>query len=347
MSKQPEKIPALKTQTAVDGNTFAGNSTIEEINQTQDQSKHNVIDNRYGTIGAGAIVANELAIYTGDPPEVRQKKLEQAKSLIAEEIFTNINNMDARLSLVGTALEDDNFDQRLRDVRNKVAPSLNEIFDLGYSTLMSQQKISSLREKFTSLPLYEVRAPLIQVLIDSNADAETVREFYSSLIEVQNVSESLFYDLSTAQELSTTAAQSSRKLKVTAHYKKRVKLAVERLSNRSQIAYLSGLIVLDSLKISLPNAQNRLSSLKHLEPRQLITRGEAIQLLTAQLQEAKRILAERTVILEEGKNLRDAALDEYEKLNKKLVIQPSDPWNVVGGKAISLRQLGRTTERMF
>ncbi len=42
-------------------------------------------------------VANELTIYQGDPPEVRQKKLEQAKSLIVEEVFTNISNMDARL----------------------------------------------------------------------------------------------------------------------------------------------------------------------------------------------------------------------------------------------------------
>lgn len=300
--------------------------------------KHNIIDNRQGTIGPGATVANELTIYQGDPAEVRQEKLEQAKSLIAEEVFTNISNIDARLSFVGTILEDDNFEQHLRDVRNQVAPSANDIFDSGYNRLMHQQEISSLRGAFASRPLYEVRAPLIQVLIEGNADAERVRAFYSSLAEVQDVSESLL------QELSIAATQTSTDLKVTAYYTKRVKLAVKRLLNRSEIAYLSGLMVLDSLKIPLPNAQERLSSLQNLEPHQIISRGEATQLLAAQLKDAERLVVERAEIVEEAKNLRDTALDEYAKLNEKLVIQTSDPWNVVVGKAVSLRQLGRTTE---
>jgi hypothetical protein len=292
--------------------------------------KHNVIDNRQGTIERGATVANELTIYQGDPPEVRQKKLEQAKSLIAEEVFTNISNMDTRLSYVGTALEDDDFDQRLRDVRNQVAPSANDIFDSGYNRLMRQQEISSLRGAFASRPLYEVREPLIQVLLEGNADAERVRAFYSSLAEVQDVSESLL------QELSPAAAQTSTDLSV--------KLAITRLLNRSEIAYLSGLMVLDSLKIPLPSAQERLSSLQHLEPRQLISKGEATQLLATQLKDAERLVAERAAIVEEAKDLQDTALDKYAKLNEKLVIQTSDPWNVVVGKAVSLRQLGRTTE---
>lgn len=300
--------------------------------------KHNVIDNRQGTIEHGATVANELTIYQGDPPEVRQKKLEQAKSLIAEEVFTNISNIDARLSYVRTALEDDNFEQHLRDVRNQVAPSANDIFNPGYNRLMRQQEISSLRGAFASRPLYEVREPLIQVLIEGNADAERVRAFYSSLTEVQDVSESLL------QELSTAAAQTSTNLNATTHYKKRVKLAVKRLLNRSEIAYLTGLMLIDSLKIPLPNAQERLSSLQNLEPHQIISRREATQLLATQLKDAEHLVAERAVIVEEAKNLRDTALDEYEKLNKRLVIQTSDPWNVVVGKAISLRQLGRTTE---
>ena len=366
MSDAPDSKSDSTEQRSVEGLNAGGNINIGNITQIRDHvvkiikkpvsiavgvltaavgtvgiifaGKHNVIDNRQGTIESGATVANELTIYQGDPPEVRQKKLEQAKSLIAEEVFTNISNMDARLSYVGTALEDDNFDQRLRDVRNQVAPSANDIFDLGYNRLMRQQEISSLRGAFASRPLYEVREPLIQVLMEGNADAERVRAFYTSLAEVQDVSESLL------QELSTAAAQTSTDLKGIAHYNKRVKLAVKRLLNRSEIAYLSGLMVLDSLKIPLPSAQERLSSLQHLEPRQLISRGEVTQLLATQLKDAERLVAERAAIVEEAKDLRDTALDEYAKLNEKLVIQTSDPWNVVVGKAVSLRQLGRTTE---
>jgi hypothetical protein len=303
--------------------------------------KHNVIDNRQGTIESGATVANELTIYQGDPPEVRQKKLEKAKNLIAEEIFTNISNMDARLSYVGTTLEneeEDNFAQRLRDVRNQVAPSANNIFDSDYNRLTRQQEISSLRGGFASRPLYEAREPLIQVLIEGDADVKRVQAFYSSLAEVHNVSESLL------QELSTATTQTSTDLKEATHYKKREKLAVKRLLNLSEIAYLSGLMVLDSLKIPPPNAQERLSSLQHLEPRQLITREEATQLLATQLRERERLVAEKVVILEEAKNLVETTLDKYAKLNEKLVIKTSDPWNVVVGKAVSLRQFGRTTE---
>ena len=298
----------------------------------------NIIDNKGGIIERGATVANKLTIYEGDPPEVRQRKLEQAKKLIAEEVFTNINNMDARLSYVGTALADDDFDERLKDVRDQVAPSFNQIFDSGYRQLIRQQEISSLRGAFANRSLNEVQAPLVQVLIDGNADAERVRAFYNSLSEVKDVSESLF------EELSAAAKQTSAEPKNITHHEKRVELAVERLINRSEIAHLSGLIVLDSLKIPLPNAQERLSTLQYLEPNRLISTDEATRLLAQQVIEAQRLSGERTAIVEEAKTIRDSALDEYSKLNEKLTIQPSDTWNIVVAKAISLRQLGRTSE---
>ncbi|WP_019502822.1 PDZ domain-containing protein [Pseudanabaena sp. PCC 6802] len=299
--------------------------------------KHYIISIQ-GNVGEGSTVANELTIYKGDPPEVRQRKLEQAKSLIAEEIFTNITNMDARLSYVETALEDDNFDQRLQDVRNQIAPSLNHIFDSGYNRLIRQQQISSLRGAFASRQLSEVRGPLIQVLIDGNADAERVRVFYSSLAEVQDVSESLLKGLSTA------AAETSTDLEIVSHHKKRVKLDLERLLNRSEIAYLYGLMVLDSLKTPLPKAQDHLSLLQHLKPHELISREEANQLLVVKVKQAESLVKRRAALVEEAKNLRDAKLDEYAKLNKEIVIQPSDPQNEVVRKAIILRELGRTNE---
>ncbi len=323
--KKPINI-AIATLTAIVGTVgiiFAG--------------KQNII-NIQGNVESGATVASELTIYEGDPPEVRQRKLEQAKKLIAEEVFTNISNMDARLNYVSSALADDDFDKRLRDIRNQVAPSLNQTFDSDYRRLIRQQEVSSLRGAFASRPLYEVREPLIQVFVDGNADAERVRAFYNSLTEVQDVSESLF------QELSTAAAQTSTEPKIIVHHEKRVKLAVERLINRSEIAHLSGLMVLDSLKIPLPNGQERLRTLQHLEPTRLISKNEANRLLAKQLEEAKRLLKERAAIVEEAVILRDKALENYSKVNQELIIQSSDPWNIVVAKAISLRQLGRTTE---
>ena len=324
--KKPINAAALALTAAVGvvGIIFAGKQNVITI---------------HGNVGDGNRIANELTIYEGDPPEVRQRKLEQAKSLIAEEVLTNVSNLDTRLSYVGTALEKDgDFEQRLRDIRKQVAPSLESNFESGYNSLIRQQEISSLRNAFASRPLYGVREPLIQVLVDGNADAERVRAFYNSLTEVQDVSESLF------QELSTAAAQTSTEPKVISHHEKRVKLAVERLINRSEVAHLSGLMVLDSLDIPLPSAQEGLSSLQHLEPRQLIGRREANQLLAAQLEEMERLVEERASIVEEAKGLLDESLNEYAKLNEELKIQASDPWNLVVAKAVSLRQLGRTPE---
>lgn len=158
------------------------------------------------------------------------------------------------------------------------------------------------------------------------------------MTEVKDVSESLF------NELSVAAKQSSAEPHQIAHHEKRVELAVERLINRSQIAHLSGLMVLSSLEIALPNAQDRLSNLQHLEPQHLISTNEANRLLAEQVEEAQRLLVKRAAIVEEAKTLRDQALTTYENLNKQLTVQTSDPWNIVVAKAISLRQLGRTTE---
>ena len=322
--KKPINI-AIAAITAVVGTVgiiFAGKQNIITI---------------HGNVDRGATVANELTIYQGDPPEVRQRKLEQAKRLIAEEVLANITNLDARLGFVGTALADDHFDERLRAVRNQVAPSLNQVFDPSYHRLMRQQEISSLRSAFTSRPLSELRESLIQVLIEGNADPERVKAFYSSLTEVQDVSESLL------QELSTAAAQTSTDPKETEHYQKRVQLGVARLLNRSQTAHISGLIALDSLKIALPTAQERLQTLQHLEPRHIINQDEAVPLLVKQVEEAQRLATERSAVVQEAETLRDKALDQYGQLKEELTIQPSDSWKIVVGKAISLRQLGDTS----
>ena len=48
--------------------------------------------------------------------------------------------------------------------------------------------------------------------------------------------------------------------------------------------------------------------------------------------------------MEEGKQLRNAKLERYKEINELLKTEPTDSWNEVVVKAISLRQLGRITE---
>lgn len=298
--------------------------------------KHNVI-NVQGNIAGNATVANELTIYKGDSPEVRQRKIEQAKQLIAAEVLTNLSNLDAQLGFVGTALDDDDFDNRLRAVRDQVSPALNLAFDPSYRRLMRQQAIASLRNGFTSRPLSELRESLMQVLVEGNVSPERVQAFYDSLTEVRDSSDSLFADLSTA------AAQTSGDSKVTEHYQKQVKLAVARFVNRSQTAHIFGLMVLDSLKADSKTVQERLQLFQHLEPRQLINQDEATLLLAKQVEEAQRLVEERGNLVQEATKLRDSSLEQYAAVQEQLTIKVDDPWEKVVGKAVSMRQLGDTT----
>lgn len=155
---------------------------------------------------------------------------------------------------------------------------------------------------------------MIQVLVDGNADTQKARAFSSSLADVKDASESLL------QELDEIAQQKSTESNIVAHYEKRVNLAREKLVNRSQIAHLSGLILLSSLDISVANEQNHFSSLQYLKPQRLIGIDEANQLLAKEIDEAEYLAQERAVIVAEAKTLRDKALDTYSKINEELVI---------------------------
>ncbi|WP_204136946.1 PDZ domain-containing protein [Halomicronema sp. CCY15110] len=304
--------------------------------------RQNNVINIEGGVGEGATVANQLQIFQGDSPEEKQRKIDQAKALIAEEVFTNIANLDARLNLLPVALTEDNrddFDARLGAVREQVAPALSQTFEGSYQQLIQKQAIASLRSAFASYPLYEVREPLIQVLLDGNVDASRVEAFYNRLTEVRDASESLLQELSEAAEV-----KQSDHPDLVAHHEKRVKLAIRKLENRSQLAHLSALMLLDSLESPLPDAQAKLSTLKVLTPSELIPQREMAPLMAAAVSEAEQLVAQRAALLEEAKKLRDAALDDYAQVNESLVIRASDPWSTVVAKAISLRQLGRTSE---
>ncbi|MDB9529573.1 PDZ domain-containing protein [Oscillatoria sp. CS-180] len=304
--------------------------------------RQNNVINIEGGVGEGATVANQLQIFQGDSPEEKRRKINQAKALIAEEVFTNITNLDARLNLLPVALtgdSSDDFDARLGTVREQVAPALSQTFEGSYQQLIQKQAIAALRSAFASYPLYEVREPLIQVLLDGNVNASRVEAFYSRLTEVRDASESLLQELSEAAEV-----KHSNNPDLVTHHEKRVKLAIRKLENRSQLAHLSALMLLDNLESPLADAKAKLSTLKVLAPRELLPQQEVAPLMATAVSEGEQLVVQRAALLEEAKKLRDAALDDYAQVNESLVIQDSDPWNIVVAKAISLRQLGRTSE---
>jgi hypothetical protein len=113
----------------------------------------------------------------------------------------------------------------------------------------------------------------------------------------------------------------------------------------SEIAYIDGLRLLGSLHIINAEEVNaRLAMLQNLEPRQLLNRTELDNLLAGYEKKASAVINKKQALLEDYKASRSKELAEYKKIDESLRIKPTDPWNVVVGKAISLRGLGRTSE---
>lgn len=273
-----------------------------------------------------------------------EKKINKAKQLVGSEVLANISNIDNRLEYVKEALEPDDFAKELKEVREKVAPSIKKQFATGYNQLIAEQQITSLRQAMNSSPLrMEFGQSLIQDLKESGTDPVKVNKFYDQLAEVQRVTESLF------DTLSYVASASIQDDKKQSDYNnRRIDLAFNILKNRSVIAYVQGLQILKDLKDNykyIPdNAINKLKSLKNLGPRQLINDAQANTLLDRLVDQSEKLGLEKAALLEEDKQLRNAKLERYKEINELLKIKPTDSWSEVVGKAISLRQLGRITE---
>jgi hypothetical protein len=284
--------------------------------------------------GGAVTMIDKLTIQASDSPEIKQQKIEQAKSLIVGEILTNISNVDARLGFVEQASETDAFDKAFEKTREKVAPATKGIMESGYRQLIEEQKISTLRQFFNSRPLRsELGAPLINLLIQSNSKPDSVRLFYDQLAEVQSAAESLF------DALSESTSPDNRDYRT-----RRVDLANDVFKNRSLTAHAAGLLALQNIGASADEVNTRLETLIYLEPRHLVNESQAQELLSKLLAKTEQLIREREKLVTEANNPRDEAVAKYEKLDEQLRIKPTDTWSQVVGKAISLRQLGRVME---
>jgi len=281
-------------------------------------------------------VQNSVVII-GDSLEVQQQKARQRAALIAGEVRYYMNNVDERVALVATALREDSFGDDLATVRATVAPALQTTAAEGYRSLIANQQISALRQQFNSYPLVTSPSqPLLQLASESALDETDLRFFYQQLGEVQWASEILFEDLA---QVPTEQGEAW-----TDYYQKRVALAVATLKNRAALAQVSGLNLLFGLQNIYPAATAELTTLIEFTPTLPTEPTSANQLLAQLATETATLQQQRVDLIAEGEQLLNQELATYEGINQALLIQPDDTWEQVVGKAISLRQLGRTRE---
>lgn len=276
-----------------------------------------------------------LTIYKGDPPEVRQQKLERAKELIADEVYANILRIDSRLGFVKSILLENEYGKTQKKIEKLLPPALKDYSDANYRVKKFNQDISSLRNIYNNYPVSEISKPRTQVLTDTNTDPRAVRLFSNSLRGVKNASEWLLETLSNAVKPTSTGS------KIVAYHDKQINHAIERLNNNSEQSYVFGLMLLDSLGIPLSEVQKNLSNLKHLEPPHPIGKDEINRVV---VREPKRLKEQEKALLEKYKELISNEKIDLGESTEKLTVQPSDTWNQVAAKAIALRQLGYHSE---
>lgn len=273
-------------------------------------------------------------------------QIQQAKKAVIGEILSNISSLDERLGFFQQILEPDTFARQLDAVRQKVVPALRRNFSVGYNRLIMEQKITTLHQMMNSSPLPTVSGrSLLENLRDSGIDTETFRKFYDQLTEVERVTEdfldTLKYTGKMGEEPSALQTEySNRKLQV----------AERNIFIESQMAYLYALAILHDANsgpqtLPLPDSvATTLQALEHLQPKELIDQKQTAILLSELMVQQSQVITEKNALLLLAEQLNLEKLRNFKGLDKRLKINPTDTWNEVVGKAISLRQLGRTAE---
>lgn len=280
----------------------------------------------------------DVRVLPGDSPEVRAEKLKRARNVAANEVLVNLGHVNAWLAFARAALARDDVAPQIDTLRRRIAPAAAEAAASGYRALMAAQQVPSLRQAFNGRPISrELSLALVDVLAEAGAAGE-LRFFVDQLAAVQDATESLLGALTAVADTMGNAEEVQR------HYAAQRDLALRLLANRAQMAYLVGRRALAALAIPAEELQPRLDMLNQFEPRRPLAPDEIVQLLTAALEEAEGLMQERLALVAEAEQLLADSLGSYAELETLLTIQPDDPWNVVVGKARSLRDLGRTAD---
>jgi hypothetical protein len=277
-----------------------------------------------------------VSIAPGNPPEERARKKQQAERIIAEEVTGAIKALDDRLGFIDATLAADPFAAQLNAANEEIAPAASQSWGSNYRALIAHQRAASLRGAFNSRPLHaELRAPLLRQLEEVGTDPSAARSFCDALTAVTDKSEDLLALVADPASSDNTTINGRH-------------LAIQRDTVRaaSSWAYLTGLRLLKSLGVGTdPWVTAQLASLQQLEPQHFPDPAELRSLMDRAVQQAADAVHSKTALLEEARPLPEQDLKRFqEQTDEALRIKPDDPWNVVAGKAKSLRDLGRTEE---
>lgn len=128
------------------------------------------------------------------------------------------------------------------------------------------------------------------------------------------------------------------------NYQNQVTLAACKVENMSEIAYLTGLSILQQLNVRSTDLELTFQQLQYLEPHTIPNQTEIDLLINEKVKIEAELLLARGQLTMKAQTLLDRKFQEYANINTLLEIHPTNTQAEVVGKAIALRQLGRIEE---
>ena len=281
-------------------------------------------------------ISTALEIFTMPEEGKYESGVDNVKKVVASEVFANLTSVNQRfIHLRDCSFFEDEFSQRLNDVRKKVVPTIERIAQAGYKRLSILQQITSLRQIFNTLPLRnEMDQAVISLEMEIGIDPTHTRTFYNELTELDKKYEDFFDWLNrVAEDLTNDDNRFS-------DYKETVEANIDTIHVLSKLLFMKGLIVFKEFGI-IPSEMDSLDSISSVENPEIVDNKEIINTLKRLLDEYAEIIKKKTVLVESFRERCDKSINRYADLDKSLKINEDDTWNEVVGKAISLRDFGR------
>jgi hypothetical protein len=305
----------------------------------------NVVSGRITTGGGDVSITQQtvekMEIHQGDTAEEKARKRAQAQRIVAESILTTLHHIDQRLISLDVLSATDTVGRELKGIRHRLAPALQESAREGYRRVMAEQRAASLQQAFNGTPVRSDQGEaMFRLLQETGADPAPVGRFNEAVEAFSETSQKVV-EATRAPAMTVTASSEELQTRIDKVQTERLDLACEAMSNQAQIAHVQGLLVLEALQQGRAAIDSSLSTLAKLSPRALIKPSQAQPLLAdlARNEEA-RIQRKAQLLGQQDAAVRNA-LNAYARLERELRIAPTDSWETVVAKAVSLRQLGR------
>lgn len=279
-------------------------------------------------LACGSITNSEITIQT-----IEGASTEEIAVYLRDEITQSNQALDNRLMIIDTSIAPEHLADPLEDARETLAPSIAESINESYQQLITTAEVNSLR---STIGNYDLPSSVSDLTMDAaqrlDLDTTNFQQYYVLLSDVEAATDALITSYAELAEDVTSSFDQDR-----------LAIDMRKVMIESQIAYNYSLLILNQIATQY-NTNVSLNGYTMLEPNELPTTDVIRENLDTYIQQLTELALVRAQSIYEQSVATAIDIDSYEDLNDLLIIEATDTWDMVLGKAITLRQFGRTDE---